>query len=990
MFRRPLRAPSAPAARDRSAGRGWLWCTLFTTIVLGTVPANAQCVVRDGDLVLWLPGDGSGEDIQGTNDASLLNGAGYALGMVGDGFSLDGSNDRVSVADSADFDFGSALTIELWVQTDTLLVSQGIVEKSRCVVGEPGFIFLLVPVAGGLRLDAVFIGAMNCSAPGRIQSTAAAITDSNLHHVAVTYAGGASPVARLYVDGAEVSSSVVAALPSSINSNGQPLRIGALMNSGGTHTSHFDGVLDEVSLYDRALSLGEIEEIYLADSDGKCKVVDVDPPLLTLTSPADGAVSGAVEVLVSLSVTDASATQVVFAPQGSVPSFDLPAGGGSVDALLPLSSEGPNVLVVTATDAAGNVASTSVMVVRDTTLPQIVSITPAAGAVLALSPARMVVAVDDATAMVVRFGPHAIGVPAPGGAVSGMIDLVEGDNLIAITLTDAAGNVASADHLLRLDSSAPLVTIDRPQDGTAFGPGELPIVMATIDDDSATVVTSVPDGVAGNLPRGGGIVIGAVQLVEGWNRVAVTAVDDVGLSSSASVLLLLDGTPPAVAVDAPREGDSVRGLFTLRASAGDSLPSSPGTGVERVEFYVDGVRVASLAAAPFETLVDSAAYADGLHTLEAVALDRKSNMAVAAVVVLVDNTACEVTLVEPHDGTAVGGVFAVVAEAEDDGAGVAGLALNAAGANVDGVLSPTPAGGLRFEGSVDTAGAPPGPLTLEAVAVDEAGNSSAHAVVVLVEGDGSLEQPLVAPRDGERVSGVIEIVADSPAGSPAELELLVDGCSLGVSGRAPFRVAFDSASRLDGEMEITAVARDGHGNEARSSARVTVDNMSVDLRPESLCIEHAKRTKCRKAECEERCGRSCGAKAESGRKRAKKCSDDDSRCRKCRCLEGVVLAQIDGPNLRLLREDSRHPLSLQIPGGGSVTGRFVWRGDRLRERRTSRGTRLFVEFDRHALVAALRAAVCAGVVARDSDVLVRLVTADGFVLGEDAIRIRGG
>ena len=44
---------------------------------------------------------------------------------------------------------------------------------------------------------------------------------------------------------------------------------------GGTG-EFFDGVIDEVEFFDRALSASEIQAIFMADSAGKCKVTDGD------------------------------------------------------------------------------------------------------------------------------------------------------------------------------------------------------------------------------------------------------------------------------------------------------------------------------------------------------------------------------------------------------------------------------------------------------------------------------------------------------------------------------------------------------------------------------------------------------------------------------------------------------------------------------------------------------------------------------------------
>lgn len=65
--------------------------------VLHATPAPAQCVAPPSGLVGWWPGDGNATDIVGRNDGSLRNGATFAIGQVGQAFSLDGVNDYVAV-----------------------------------------------------------------------------------------------------------------------------------------------------------------------------------------------------------------------------------------------------------------------------------------------------------------------------------------------------------------------------------------------------------------------------------------------------------------------------------------------------------------------------------------------------------------------------------------------------------------------------------------------------------------------------------------------------------------------------------------------------------------------------------------------------------------------------------------------------------------------------------------------------------------------------
>ncbi|MCB9658405.1 MAG: LamG domain-containing protein [Sandaracinaceae bacterium] len=78
--------------------------------------------------------------------------------------------------------------------------------------------------------------------------------DDVWHHVAVTYDG---TDAVLYLDGAEI-----ARMTSNYNAtHTRPLRIGMGTGSGGGTLYPFAGIIDEVALYDRALTAGEVAAI---------------------------------------------------------------------------------------------------------------------------------------------------------------------------------------------------------------------------------------------------------------------------------------------------------------------------------------------------------------------------------------------------------------------------------------------------------------------------------------------------------------------------------------------------------------------------------------------------------------------------------------------------------------------------------------------------------------------------------------------------------
>jgi uncharacterized protein (TIGR03790 family) len=74
-------------------------------------------------------------------------------------------------------------------------------------------------------------------------------------------------------------------------------------------------------------------------------------------------------------------------------------------------------------------------------------------------------------------------------------------------------------------------------------------------------------------------------------------------------------TPPEVVITNLAQGETVRGVVRVSASALDD------SGINKVEFYVDDVLVATCAEPPYQFVWDTTAYVDGEHLLEVIAYE---------------------------------------------------------------------------------------------------------------------------------------------------------------------------------------------------------------------------------------------------------------------------------------------------------------------------------------------------------------------------------
>ncbi len=82
--------------------------------------AGAQCLPPPSGLISWWPGDGDATDSQDGNDGTLVNGATFADGLVGQAFSLDGIDDHLFIGNPSNLKITGGLTLTAWINPDDL------------------------------------------------------------------------------------------------------------------------------------------------------------------------------------------------------------------------------------------------------------------------------------------------------------------------------------------------------------------------------------------------------------------------------------------------------------------------------------------------------------------------------------------------------------------------------------------------------------------------------------------------------------------------------------------------------------------------------------------------------------------------------------------------------------------------------------------------------------------------------------------------------
>ena len=239
---------------------------------------GSGCLKIPSGMAGWWTGDGTADDLYDGNHGTLLNGATYVPGKVGQAFSLDGVDDAVQVLEAGyNLDGFSSLTLDAWVKPETVDPAfQTIVSKYDTSQPSNSVSYWIGLMAGGKVRFAVYTGWNGVQSTGWQADTAAgAVPAGTFSHVAGVWEGGNT--LHVYVNGAEVpvtvSPNAGGGTGTAVSDNTVPVSIGRVEKEGGVPNLHFKGVIDEVEIFGRALSATEVDAINDAGSGGKCKAI---------------------------------------------------------------------------------------------------------------------------------------------------------------------------------------------------------------------------------------------------------------------------------------------------------------------------------------------------------------------------------------------------------------------------------------------------------------------------------------------------------------------------------------------------------------------------------------------------------------------------------------------------------------------------------------------------------------------------------------------
>ena len=215
---------------------------------------DAVCLAAPNNLIAWYPGEGDATDAKGGLNGSALGGAGFAAGKVGQGFTFNGTTAVVQVPNNAAWNFGAnAFTLETWVKFNAISGTDILVAHDEGAGAVNKWIFWLQGGSLGFHLNGSVV--VNITSDATFTPTL-----GQWYHVAVTRSG---TTYKFYLDGTQNGTD-------RFDANTVPTATAPLTLGKAEALAALNGMLDEVQIFNRALSAGEIQSVYNASTKGLC------------------------------------------------------------------------------------------------------------------------------------------------------------------------------------------------------------------------------------------------------------------------------------------------------------------------------------------------------------------------------------------------------------------------------------------------------------------------------------------------------------------------------------------------------------------------------------------------------------------------------------------------------------------------------------------------------------------------------------------------
>ncbi len=283
-------------------------------VTSGSNPLINSSTPLNHGLVAWYPFDGNASDMSGNGNHGTVNGATLDTdrhGMTGQAYSFDGVNDFIEVQNSNELKFLDQYSILVWVKAPNFQ------RRYNHIITKMAGSISSFEIYGGYQSGGTGLTLVhNRSLASNHMQYSSSLPDNAWHHFGLTYANG---ILKRFDDG--VSSASYTGWPK-VEPQESSLYIGRGTISTSAGTEFMQGYIDDVRIYNRALSTVEVAVLYTLENT---------PPDLNATVTGTVQYNGMIPGPAYVWALDANGTKVaeqILADGNGSYSLSVPKGAG--------------------------------------------------------------------------------------------------------------------------------------------------------------------------------------------------------------------------------------------------------------------------------------------------------------------------------------------------------------------------------------------------------------------------------------------------------------------------------------------------------------------------------------------------------------------------------------------------------------------------------------------------------------------------------------
>lgn len=251
--------------------------TILALLVITSLFSQIPSYVPTNGLVGYWPFNGNANDLSGNGNNGIVNGATLTtdrFGVINNAYNYDGDNDFIIIPNNRIFDSNN-ISFSMWISSSNLQRQWAIVRTNFSNASNEHFALTFNFILQSEVSLCAKYNVPNCNAGQGWQYNTVNqnIMNNNFHHVVGTIEGNKM---KLYIDNL-LTQTLTTSFPQTSSCWGGDIQIG---RNWSNFTDYFNGKIDDICIWNRALTQEEITNLYLADTD-TCQSLVINTGILS-------------------------------------------------------------------------------------------------------------------------------------------------------------------------------------------------------------------------------------------------------------------------------------------------------------------------------------------------------------------------------------------------------------------------------------------------------------------------------------------------------------------------------------------------------------------------------------------------------------------------------------------------------------------------------------------------------------------------------------